>query len=255
MMNKEKHGMQVTENQRQLDATYHHELSTLWESSDDSTMDKLKAFTKYVPYTEFPKLFSKYEMFKRIVNVHGAIVECGVHQGTGVFTWSILSTMFEPVNHIRKVIGFDTFAGLLGVDQLDKQTGNVTAIDGSLSVNSFETLSRAVEIFDMARPLGHIRKVELIRGDACETIPKYLVDNPHLVVALLYLDFDIFKPTKVALEVLRPRMPKGAIIAFDELYVRQWPGETIAVMDVLGISNLRIERFPFHPQISYVVLE
>jgi hypothetical protein len=103
--------------------------------------------------------------------------------------------------------------------------------------------------------LGHIPRVELVGGDACATIPKYLADNQHLVVALLYLDFDLYEPTKVALEVFVPRMPRGSIIAFDELCQKQWPGETAAVHEILGISRLRIQRFPFTPQLSFAVLD
>jgi hypothetical protein len=47
---------------------------------------------------------------------------------------------------------------------------------------------------------------------------------------LLYLDFDVYEPTKAAIEALRPHMPKGAAIVFDELYSRQWPGETLALL-------------------------
>ena len=77
------------------------------------------------------------------------------------------------------------------------------------------------------------------------TAPGYLKNNPHLVVALLYLDLDLYEPTKVAMQTFLPRMPKGAIIAFDELNHPDWPGETIAIMEEIGIRNLRIERFPF----------
>jgi hypothetical protein len=50
-------------------------------------------------------------------------------------------------------------------------------------------------------------------------------------------------------------MPKGAVLAFDELNQAQWPGETQAVMETVGLRNLRIKRFPFAPQISFAVLE
>ncbi|MDE2016823.1 MAG: hypothetical protein KGI57_03860, partial [Hyphomicrobiales bacterium] len=79
--------------------------------------------------------------------------------------------------------------------------------------------------------------------------------NDHLVVALLYLDFDLYEPTKMAIETFVPRMPKGSIIAFDELNQKHWPGETRAVLDTVGLRNLRIRRFPFTPQISYAILE
>ncbi|EUA12076.1 putative dTDP-6-deoxy-L-hexose 3-O-methyltransferase [Mycobacterium kansasii 732] len=97
--------------------------------------------------------------------------------------------------------------------------------------------------------------MELVKGDAQQTIPAYLADNQHTVVALLYLDFDLFEPTLAAIRTFLPRMPKGAVLAFDELNQKYWPGETLAVLESAGIRNLRIRRFPFTPQISYAVLD
>jgi hypothetical protein len=88
-----------------------------------------------------------------------------------------------------------------------------------------------------------------------ETVPKYLKQNPETIVSLMYLDVDVFEPTKIALEYFVPRMPKGAIIAFDELNDRGWPGETLAVLETIGIRNLRIQRFYYDTKISYAVLE
>jgi len=34
-----------------------------------------------------------------------------------------------------------------------------------------------------------------------------------------------------------------------------WPGETKAVMEAVGINNIRLERFQFDTLISYAVLE
>ena len=110
-------------------------------------------------------------------------------------------------------------------------------------------------MYNKNRFLNHIEKVKLVKGDVAESLPKFLEVNPHLVVSLLYLDFDIYEPTVVALKHLMPRIPKGGIIAFDELNHEVWPGETIAVMQEIGINNLRIERLPFGSTMSYAVIE
>ena len=101
----------------------------------------------------------------------------------------------------------------------------------------------------------HLEKIELIKGDATLTIPRYIDSNPELVCGLLYLDFDLYEPTAVALKNFLPRMPKGAIIAFDELNHPLWPGEMKAVLQECGISNLRIERFSFVSTVSYAAIE
>ena len=79
--------------------------------------------------------------------------------------------------------------------------------------------------------------------------------NPHTVVSLLFLDFDLYEPSKVALKYFVPRMPKGAIIAFDEINAQTFPGETQALLETVGINNLRIERFPFNTYLSYAQIE
>jgi len=126
---------------------------------------------------------------------------------------------------------------------------------GGYRVDSFNDLKKCIELFDSNRFINQIPKIELVKGDVKKTIPKYLKDNPHLIVSLLYLDLDLYEPTKIALHNFLPRMPKGSIIAFDEINVDQWPGETLALLDEVGIKNLRIERFEFAPLMSYARLE
>jgi hypothetical protein len=69
------------------------------------------------------------------------------------------------------------------------------------------------------------------------------------------MDFDLYEPTKVALETFVPRMPKGAVLAFDELDNPIWPGETQAALDAVGLRNLRLQRLDFDPYISFASLD
>ena len=61
------------------------------------------------------KFLTKYELFKQILNVNGSIVEAGVLHGGGTLAWAKLSSILEPTNHTRKIIGFDTFEGFPSV--------------------------------------------------------------------------------------------------------------------------------------------
>lgn len=124
-----------------------------------------------------------------------------------------------------------------------------------LPPHAYDDLRECVRLYDLNRFIEHIPRVELVVGDAMQTIPEYVENNPHLVVAMLYLDFDLYEPTKMAIETFLPRMPKGSILAFDELNQESWPGETMAVLETVGLRNLRIERFPFTPQLSFAVLD
>ena len=94
-----------------------------------------------------------------------------------------------------------------------------------------------------------------LKGDFLQTAPEYIENNQHLVVALLYLDFDLYEPTLAALKHFFPRMPKGSIIAFDEVNHPDWPGETLAIFEEIGINNLKIERFTFDSVRSYAIIK
>jgi hypothetical protein len=126
---------------------------------------------------------------------------------------------------------------------------------GDLHANAKEELEQLNEIHDSTRFIGHIPKVKLIKGDAVKTIPKFIDDNPHLMVSLLFLDFDLYEPTMAALEHFVPRMPKGAVIAFDELDNPLWPGETQAMVEFCKNHKLRLRRLDFDPYVGFAVID
>lgn len=237
------------------DYEYLKELDAYFTNGIGTNIDKLSSFTKYIPRQNLTYFLSRYEIFKKILNVHGSIVECGVFFGAGLMTFAQLSSIFEPVNHTRKIIGFDTFDGFKSITKEDDGSTSEFAKEGSLSIDSFDDLKKCIKLYNSNRFLNHIPKIELIKGDAINTIPNYLKENPHTIVSLLNLDMDIYEPTKIALENFVPRMPKGAIIIFDELNSKDWIGETKAVLDTVGIHELKIERFSFDSHISYAVIQ
>ena len=248
--------MRDPRNQTERDRDYLSGLHGYFPQSLGTDVDKLRHFSKYVPRQDLSLLLAKNEVFREVVDVHGAIIECGVYLGSGLMTWAQLSAIYEPYNHNRRVLGFDTFTGFTDVGEKDSSTTNEPwARVGGLSAPAYEDLQECIRLYDLNRPLGHVPRVTLVQGDATLTIPEYVQDNRHLIVALLYLDFDVYEATKVAIETFLPRMPKGAVIAFDELNHSAWPGETLAAMDTVGLRNLRIRRFPYTPNICYAVLD
>ena len=121
--------------------------------------------------------------------------------------------------------------------------------------NILDDIKLSIKDYDKNRFINHISKIELIKGDATKTIPQFLRKNKHLLISLLFLDFDIYKPTFIALKNFLPRMSKGAIIAFDELNNKQWPGATMALLKKFNINKHKINNFQFEPNISYIILK
>lgn len=242
-------------NQSSADRDQFERVEDVFREASGTFSEKIDAFPKFASRQAIAKFLARHEIFTRTLGINGSVVECGVLHGGGLLTFAKLSSIYEPVNHVRKVIGFDTFAGFPSVAEEDTKEGTSAHLsEGALEGSPREEVEEAVALYDLNRPLSHISKVELVEGDLVETAPRYLEQNPHLVVSLLYLDVDLYEPTKVALETFLPRMPKGAIVAFDQLNAAIFPGETLAVDEILGLADIRIERFTYDSYISYAVL-
>ena len=227
----------------------------IFEESKCSVEMKVANFSKYVRRQNIARFLVQSELFKRQLNVKGSIVECGVHHGGGVMTWAKLSSTLEPYNYHRRVVGFDTFDGFPSVTAEDtKRHPNVKVGMFSEGYDVYGELNSCIQEYDANRFLGEVKKIELVKGDANITIPKYIEDNPHFLVSLLYLDFDIMDPTRTAIQNFLPRMPKGAIIAFDELNNPDWPGETLAFLETMNVRHHELNCFEYEPNISYIKL-
>lgn len=236
-----------------------HSLESYFNDGPGSATEKLENFAKYVPRQNLARFMARYELFKLVKEVQGSIVECGVLFGGGLLSFAKLSAILEPYNFQRRIIGFDTFTGFPDVadedlkGKPDRKSAHLKK-HGFAADSAYEDILNAVALFDKSRFLNHFPKVDVVKGDFDVTGPKYLEDHPHLVVSLLYLDFDIYAPTKKALEIFLPRVPKGGVVVFDELNEEAFPGETLAVMEKLELNTLRVRRFDFEPRISYAII-
>ena len=198
------------------------------------------------------RVFYFYELYKKIINVPGCIMEFGVHFGANLSLLINLRGIFEPYNSSRKVIGFDTFSGFSSVDSsfdgLLSQENDVKTID-----NFKDILDQILHLQEQNSPLNHIKRYDLIQGDVCETVDDYLDNNKHQLISLAIFDMDIYKPTKIAIEKILPRLTKGSILVFDQLNSKEYPGETLAFQEVLGANNYKIYKDPNLSYTSYLV--
>lgn len=216
-------------------------------------------FEKYVRRQNLSRFLAKYELFKMQLPIKGCIIEGGVHHGAGLFAWAKLSSALEPYALDRRIFGFDTFEGFPNVVQQDFSTEsdhNAELKKGGFHTgyNVYEELQELIREYDENRFLNQFQKMFLVKGDATETIPKFIEEHPYLIVSLLFLDFDLYEPTNIALKHFLPRMPKGSILAFDEINNPWWPGETKALLENLDLNKYQINRFTFDPNIAYIVL-
>jgi len=195
------------------------------------------------------------ELYQKIINTHGIIIEFGSRWGRNLTLFESLRGMYEPFNHNRKIVGFDTFKGFPSIDAKDGKSDIASKGAYSVTKNYEKYLKEVLDYHEQESPLSNIKKYELIKGDAALMIKKYLKDNPETIIAFAYFDFDIYQPTKKCLEAIKGHLTKGSIIGFDELNYHELPGETIAFKEVFRLDKYKIMRSPLNPLISYIIYE
>lgn len=192
------------------------------------------------------------DMYREIVNIHGVIMEFGVRWGVNLASLICLRAIHEPFNPTRKVIGFDSFEGFPEVAPQDGTAVSVKVGSHAVSDSYEEYLEKVLSTVESDSPIAHLRKFELVKGDATKTVADYLNKNQETLIAFAYFDFDIYLPTKEVLLRIRDRLVKGAVVAFDELNYHRYPGETIAFMEVLGANSYSLTRSPNSGTVSYL---
>jgi len=225
------------------------ELLRRWPVPDNEFFLNLGMFL--TPQTLGRVLFLDH-LYRQILSVQGIVVEFGCRWGQNLSLLTSLRGIYEPFNRLRKVVGFDTFEGF---PQVSKQ-------DGTLSEGMYSTapgyagfLAKVLELQEQESPLAHIKKHEVVPGDASRTIREYLERNPETIIAMAYFDLDIYQPTHDCLLSIRDHLTQGSVIGFDELNDHVCPGETLALKEVLGLSRFSIRRFGPSARTSYVVVD
>jgi hypothetical protein len=225
------------------------------ETSPIPIHDKLRNFGLYLNRRNLTKILLINDLYQRILQVHGSILEFGVRWGQNLSLFTNLRGIYEPYNYNRKVVGFDTWEGFPSVKTEDGTSDIIREGSYRTTRNYDEHLEEVLAYHESENPVSHIRKFELVKGDASQTIGHWLENHPEAVIALAYFDFDLYEPTVKCLEAIKPRFAKGSIVVFDELNHPDFPGETRAAMDVFGLNNVKLERSPYSGYQSFLVIE
>lgn len=184
-----------------------------------------------------------YDLVKKVIDLPGHFCELGCWNGTNLVFLAKLVSILKSHSY-TEVIGFDSFQGLRNFDT-KKDTGSGGA-EGKYKGN-IQLLEDVIRVYKLDE------FVRLVKGNIEETVPVFLQERKDVRFAFIYMDVDLYSPTKVAIELLYPRLLKGGIMVFDEYNTENWSGETSAVHDVLG-SEVSIYSVPFTRQpTAYII--
>jgi hypothetical protein len=208
----------------------------------------------FIKRQDLSRIMFMHEMYQKIIDVHGVIIEFGTRWGQNLALFESFRGMYEPYNYNRKIIGFDSFEGFPSVHAKDGQHNIIKMGSYSVTKGYEDYLDSILSYHETESPTSHIKKFQLIKGDAIKETQIYLEKNPHTIIALAYFDFDLYEPTKKCLELIKPYITKGTIIGFDELNLSSFPGETQALKEVFGLDAFKITRMPNSPMSSYITI-
>lgn len=242
-----------------------------YESTDESLVREqlIKAFKQCpIPETEILSnlglflnsknlsriLFMDY-LYQQIIDVQGIIIEFGVRWGQNTSLFAALRGIYEPFNRHRKIVGFDTFKGFPAITEKDGKSKLMRVGVDSVSENYVDYLNTLMELQEKDNSLSHIKKFELVAGDAVLEIKKYLTEHTETIIALAFFDFDLYEPTRKCLEIIRPYLVKGSVLGFDELNDPDSPGETVALKEVFELNKINLKRYRYTSRVSYFMME
>ena len=195
------------------------------------------------------------EIYKKIIKIPGVIMEFGTRWGQNPALFASLRGMYEPFNRHRKIIIFDTFEGFPKISKQDGKSDLMKKGQLSLTKNYHKYLEEIMNIQENDNPINHIKKFEIYKGDAPTQLKKFLKKNPQSIISLAYFDFDLYKPTKDCLSIIKKRLIKGSVLGFDELNDPDSPGETTALMEVFDMNKIRLKKLPYVSRVAYFEIE
>lgn len=243
-------------NQKEIE--YLQKLTSLYEETPIPKNEILENLFLYLTKKDFSHLIFLNDLYKKITNIHGNIYEFGTRWGRNLSIFTLLRGVYEPYNYTRKIVGFDTFSGFLQKSLNSKDGKHLTIKKGSYSVTKdyHKYLEKILDLKNSELPIEHIKKFDIVKGDAVKKAKSYLNKNQHDLVALAYFYLDLYLPTKELIKMIMPRTVGGSILLFDELNHPAYPGETRAFLEQLIKKNkFKLIRSELSAAKSYIVIE
>lgn len=191
-------------------------------------------------------IISHYELYKKIIDLPGAVVELGVFKGGSIIQWATFRELLENENS-RKIIGFDMFGEFPNVSEVESDKTFVANWNEQFK-NEFvsqEDIYKSLE-------LKKLSNVELVKGNIAETLPEYIKKHGELRISLLHIDTDVYEPCKIGLQLLYDLVVPDGIIVLDDYSTIE--GETKAVDEFFSDKGVRFHKFSFsHEKPVYII--
>lgn len=237
------------------DEAYWNQLELIIKESGLPFSEIMKNYPAFIRRRDLPRILAHYDLFRKVVDLPGSIVELGVYLGAGFFSWSKLLETFVPGDRSRKVYGFDNCSGY---PEFSSEDGNslpwVERLIGKKSAKE-SYIKAMVELNNNDNLLPGVERCKIIVGNIAETVPKFASESLGTRISLLYFDVNLYEPTMIGLKYLYPLVLPDGVVAFNAYGAPPWQGEALAIENYfkeIGIPIMR--KFPFstHPSAYFI---
>lgn len=176
-----------------------------------------------------------WEFFKKIENVKGDIVECGVGRGRSLITLSAINKLTsanEGCNE-RRIFALDSFKGFPEPTIKDASSRNPKKGEWSKSPNNQFSYS-PTSIAKVLKYADVTSEITFVKGFFDRTTLNIQTDE----IAILHLDGDLYESVLHPLNNLWDKVAVGGIIVIDDFLFdtqddESFPGSRAAVMEFL----------------------
>jgi len=199
--------------------------SRLSDPDDTQMWDAFNRFHYLCDTHRFQKLMARADLVRDVADVPGDIVDAGTFKGVSTIQMAHFLKIYQPHGK-AKVVSFDTFEAKFPRVR-DDEAESAERHSKLFEETAYAQINDAIERLDLAS------RVELVKGDITETLPRFLAERPGFRISLLHCDLDVYAATKSLLETAWPRVVVGGMVVFDQYAVDAW-GESDAADEFLA---------------------
>lgn len=193
-------------------------------------------------YESLARIFYFKELYDKIRNIDGDIVECGVAYGGSLI---VLGALIKEEGKGRKIYGLDSFEGFPEPTAEDKNEYRIIR-KGEYGDASEEKIKKLFQGLDLEEPT-------LIKGFLEDTAGS--LKNQINRIAFLHVDTDLYSSYKVTLKELFGKVTRGGIVLFDEYNEPKFPGATKAIDEFFANTNHQLQKIKFMDTYKYYVIK
>lgn len=194
------------------------------------------------PYEALTRIFCLKELYDKIKNIEGDVVECGIAYG-GSFL--ILGALAKQEGRGRRIYGFDSFEGFPEPSIEDKSEYRGIH-KGKYSDVSTEQIEKLFKAIDLPKPA-------IIKGFLENTAGSFKNQVGH--IAFLHIDADLYSAYKVTLKELFDNVSQGGIVLFDEYDEPTFPGATKAIDEFFAGTNYQLQKIKWMDKYKFFVIK